>query len=136
MDRLHRVWRGEGCAGGSLAAGAAVSESAIVSEIFRAIGCLDGVFVMKNPVGKAQIVEARGTLRHIEWGLCVGSADLIACVGGRFCGLEVKTETGRLRPEQIAWAKAIRAVGGFVAVVRSADEAIEAVKRCRAGANE
>jgi hypothetical protein len=35
--------------------------------------------------------------------------------------------------EQEAWARAIRELGGFCAVVRSVAEALVAVERCRLG---
>ncbi len=47
--------------------------------------------------------------------------------------LEIKSDRGRSSPEQVRWAELIRSKGGFVAVVRSVDEAVAAVARCRAG---
>ena len=55
---------------------------------------------------------------------------------GRWIALEVKTSHGRLRPEQAQWHALARARGAFVAVVRSADEAREAIKRARDGESE
>jgi len=77
-----------------------------------------------------------GTLRDINgrpvsFGLCKGSADLIGwrtvtitpeMVGQQvavFTSIEVKTPTGRIRPEQQQWLNAVQAAGGIAAVARS-----------------
>ena len=81
-----------------------------------------------------------GTLRDqhgrpVQFGLCKGSADLIGwrtvtvtpeMVGQRiavFTSIEVKTPTGRLRPEQQQWLDAVQAAGGIAGVARSVEEA-------------
>lgn len=67
---------------------------------------------------------------RVSFGLGVGSADLVGLLrgSGRFFGLEVKTATGRLSPEQVAWARAVTAAGGFVKCVRSVNEALQALE--------
>ena len=77
-----------------------------------------------------------GTLRDangrpVQFGLCKGSADLIGwttrtvtpeMVGQQvaiFTSIEVKTPTGRVRPEQQQWLAAVQAAGGIAAVARS-----------------
>jgi hypothetical protein len=78
-----------------------------------------------------------GTLRDangrpVQFGLCKGSADLIGwttrtvtpeMVGQQvaiFTSIEVKTLTGRIRPEQKTWLDAaVQAAGGIAAVARS-----------------
>jgi hypothetical protein len=81
-----------------------------------------------------------GTLRDqhgrpVQFGLCKGSADLIGwrtvtvtpeMVGTAiavFTSIEVKTATGRLRPEQQQWLDAVRAAGGIAGVARSVSDA-------------
>ena len=81
-----------------------------------------------------------GTLRDqhgrpVQFGLAVGSADLIGwttrtitpdMVGQQvavFTSVEVKTATGRLRPEQRVWLDAVQSAGGIAGVVRSVDDA-------------
>jgi len=62
-----------------------------------------------------------------------GIADLcgvLAPTGRWFC-LEVKTRTGRARPEQVQWSELVRSRGGFYAVVRSVDEALAALAKAR-----
>jgi hypothetical protein len=77
-----------------------------------------------------------GTLRDangrpVQFGLCKGSADLIGwttrtvtpeMVGQQvaiFTSIEVKTPTGRIRPEQKTWLDAVLKAGGIAAVARS-----------------
>ena len=81
-----------------------------------------------------------GTLRDqhgrpVQFGLCKGSADLIGwrtvtvtpeMVGTQvavFLSIEVKTPTGRLRPEQQQWLDAVQAAGGIAGVARSVSDA-------------
>lgn len=67
-----------------------------------------------------------------------GIADLcgiLAPTGRWFC-LEVKTASGRMRPEQQQWADLVRSRGGFYAVVRSVDEALSALAQAREEARE
>ena len=82
-----------------------------------------------------------GTLRDqhgrpVSFGLCKGSADLIGwtirtitpeMVGSQvavFTSIEVKSATGRLRPEQKQWLDVVQAAGGIAGVARSVDEAL------------
>ena len=79
------------------------------------------------------------TGRPVQFGLARGSADLIGyrtvtitpeMVGQRlaiFTSLEVKTPTGRIRPEQANWQRAVSSAGGIAAIVRSVDDARNAV---------
>jgi len=81
-----------------------------------------------------------GTLRDqngrpVSFGLCKGSADLIGwrtvtvtpeMVGQQvavFLSIEVKTATGRIRPEQQQWLDAVQAAGGIAGVARSVEDA-------------
>jgi len=73
--------------------------------------------------------------RPVSFGLAKGSADLIGwasrvitpeMVGQRvavFTSIEVKTASGRLRPEQKQWLDAVQAAGGIAGVARSVDDA-------------
>ena len=74
--------------------------------------------------------------RPVQFGLCKGSADLIGwttrtitpdMVGQRvaiFTSIEVKTPTGRVRPEQQAWLEAVKQAGGIAIVARSVPDAM------------
>lgn len=68
----------------------------------------------------------------IRYGLSVGSSDLVGLVrisenNSRFIGLEIKTAKGKPTEEQKAWANTINRFGGHCSVVRSPEEAIQAV---------
>jgi len=82
-----------------------------------------------------------GTLRDqhgrpVSFGLCKGSADLIGwrtvtitpeMVGQQvavFTSIEVKTPTGRVKPEQQQWMDAVQAAGGIAGVARSVEDAL------------
>jgi hypothetical protein len=82
-----------------------------------------------------------GTLRDqhgrpVTFGLAVGSADLIGwttrtitpdMVGQQlavFTSIEVKTPTGRVKPEQQQWLDAVQAAGGIAGVARSVEDAL------------
>jgi hypothetical protein len=68
--------------------------------------------------------------RHrIVYGLGVGSPDLVGAVDGRAFGLELKSPTGRVRPEQLAWRDAAIRRGVHVAIVRTVEEAEEAIRQ-------
>lgn len=106
-----------------------MSEADIQDAIRLAAGDL-GLVLWRNNTGLA-----RNGLRSIRYGLAQGSSDLIGMLvpEGRFCALEVKAPAGRLTGEQRLFLDLVRRSGGFAAVVRSVDDAREAVARARAG---
>jgi dihydroxyacid dehydratase/phosphogluconate dehydratase len=75
----------------------------------------------------------------VQFGLARGSADLIGyrsititpeMVGQQvavFASIEVKTPTGRIRPEQRAWMETVQAAGGIAGVARSVEDALRIV---------
>ena len=79
------------------------------------------------------LVDQQG--RFVRFGLCRGSSDLIGLrslevtpdlVGQRiaqFVALEVKTASGAVSPEQRAFLRLVRQLGGVAAVCRSVEEA-------------
>jgi hypothetical protein len=112
-----------GCNGGD-------SEQRIQQEIRLAVSKGD-TRVFRNNTGTLR--DANG--RPVSFGLCKGSADLIGwrtvtitpeMVGQQvavFTSIEVKTATGRLRPEQQQWLDAVQAAGGIAGVARSVEDA-------------
>lgn len=127
-----------------------MSETDLMREIRAALCSLSGVRVWRNNEGVFRQLNGEGVIRC---GLGVGSADLVGvCLTdrgwplpassqvGRFFAIEVKAANARTskqgkrhREEQDAWARAVRELGGFVSTVRSVDEAMAAVERCRRG---
>lgn len=107
-------------------------EADIERKIRLALGKSKLVRLFRNSVGQAVI---RG--RTIRYGLLKGSSDLIGwrkvritpdMVGtdvAQFVGVEVKTKTGRLRPEQKLWLEMVNDAGGLAIVARSPEEAQE-----------
>lgn len=125
------------------------SESATQASIRLRLGSEKGLVLWRNNVVQAKEWNpVNGEVRHIHGGLPKGSSDLIGIVQvpahfgilpktiGRFISLEVKTETGRTTPEQEQWMALVRSHGGFACVVRSADEAEAAVRRCIEGKSQ
>jgi len=114
------------------------SEKKIMQDILIALGCEPDLDIERRTVGKTDEFDAKSaTLRHIKYGT-IGEADLQGTLGpnGRLFALEIKSETGRVRKEQKMWATRKRALGAFVAVVRSVEEAKAALARARGGATE
>ena len=96
------------------------------------IACSKGdTRLFRNNTGTLR--DANG--RPVQFGLCKGSADLIGwrsiaitpdMVGTTiavFTSVEVKTPTGRIRPEQQQWLEAVQAAGGIAGVARSVADA-------------
>lgn len=61
----------------------------------------------------------------------VGMPDIMAVINGRLLGVEVKSETGRQRPEQKEWEQKLNSAGAFYIVARGWDEVEAMVKRLR-----
>ena len=109
-----------------------MSEQRIQQEIRLAISHGD-TKVFRNNTGTLK--DANG--RPVQFGLCKGSADLIGwrtitvtpeMVGSQvavFLSIEVKTPTGRVKPEQQQWLNAVQAAGGIAGVARSVEDALQ-----------
>ncbi len=50
-----------------------------------------------------------------------GTPDVLACVCGRFVGIELKSESGVQRESQKAWQAALEEAGGVYWVIRDLD---------------
>lgn len=89
--------------------------------------------------GAADLVGVLTLPAVIHRGTVHGLAGLGAPIGppapiGRFFALEVKAARGRTTREQDQWLEIVRKRGGFAAVVRSVDDARDALDRAREGA--
>ena len=72
------------------------------------------IFAWNSPTGAVKIGD-----RWVSFGKR-GSADILGCLpGGRFLAVEIKSANGKLSPEQTAFLKKIRDLGGFAVVVKS-----------------
>ena len=104
-------------------AGGAVmtSEANIQNEILMALskaGCL----VWRQDTGAYKDPKSG---RLVRYGLCKGSSDVIGVApDSRFLAVEVKTATGRIRPEQLTFIAAVQKAGGRAGVARSVEDAL------------
>ena len=113
-----------------------MSETDLQQRIRLALGQRPDVRLFRNNTGT--LPDPR-TGRPVQFGLARGSADLIGyrtvtitpdMVGQQvavFTSLEVKTPTGRIRPEQTNWLHTIKRAGGIAAIVRSVNDARDAI---------
>jgi len=109
------------------------AETTLQQQIRLAIGTNPDAKLFRNQVGS--LPDPR-TGRLVTFGLARGSADLIGwrtvvvtpdMIGQRlavFTSIEVKTPTGRIRPEQHAWIGAVHGAGGIAGVARSVPDAL------------
>ena len=108
------------------------AETTLQQQIRLALGTNPDARIFRNQVGS--LPDPR-TGRLVTFGLAKGSADLIgwrtvtitqAMVGTRlavFTSIEVKTPTGRVRPEQQAWLDVVLRGGGIAGIARSVTDA-------------
>jgi len=108
------------------------AETDLQQRIRLALGTRPDARLFRNQVGS--LPDPR-TGRLVTFGLARGSADLIGwrsivvtpdMVGRRlavFTSIEVKTPTGRVRPDQQAWLGVVRGAGGIAGVARSVTDA-------------
>jgi len=113
-----------------------MTEAKIKNDIRIALGSEPDLELMNNPQG----VFAASANRYVRVGLGVGSPDLIGILAphGRVFALEVKKPEARNRvsKEQKLCHQRWRALGAFVAVVTSVEEAKAALARARDGKKE
>ena len=112
------------------------AETILQQQIRLALGTNPDARLFRNQVGS--LPDPR-TGRLVTFGLARGSADLIGwrtvvvtldMIGQRvavFTSIEVKTPTGRIRPEQQAWLGAVHGAGGIAGIARSVPDALQIV---------
>jgi hypothetical protein len=108
------------------------AETTLQQKIRLALGTRPDLRLYRNNCGS--LPDPRSG-RLVTFGLARGSADLIGwrtitvtpeMVGTRlavFTSIEVKTPTGRIRPEQQAWLATVQGAGGIAGVARSVTDA-------------
>ena len=93
-----------------------------ISKLIQLAATQVGCRLFRNTVGKLRDPQGR----MLTFGLAVGSSDLIGwCSRGGlavFLAVEVKSATGRLRPQQRTFLEAVRGHGGIAFVAHSVDE--------------
>lgn len=118
------------------------TESEILSAIRKDLGRERDLVLWRLSQGGAMAREGGQTYRA---GLSVnGAADLIGILSvdwddnevGMFFALEVKSARGKQSAAQVLWGNLVRKMGGFYAVVRSVEEARDALERARLGKSE
>ena len=112
------------------------AETTLQQQIRLALGTRSDLRLFRNQVG--QLPDPR-TGRPVQFGLARGSADLIGwrtititpdMVGRQlavFTSIEVKTPTGRVRPEQHAWLNTVQQSGGIAGIARSVADASQII---------
>ncbi len=108
--------------------------AALVNAILAECGSMPGVILGANASGRAKYTGDDGRRWVVPYGWpdpTGGGPDLLAAVAplGRLVGLECKTGNATTSPAQRRCHAALRAVGVEVHVVRSVDEAREALSR-------
>lgn len=102
-------------------------EDRLQDEIRATLGTMPGVIIMRNAVSYA----TRPGMTHPElFGLGKGTPDLVCIVRGHVVGLELKAARGRLSEEQARCHEAWRAAGAHVYIVKTIDQAREALEAC------
>jgi hypothetical protein len=124
-------------------------ESVLLANIRRALGAsARHVRLFRNHAGTfwaGRLISRSGGDVHLQHaqetasGLHVGAGDLIGfvtktvtaqMVGSKvaiFASVEVKTEAGRVSPDQRQWCDQVNAAGGIAGIVRTEEEALQLV---------
>lgn len=101
-------------------------ETAIKNAILLALGDREDVLAWNAPVGTFRAFDDPSRVVRVG---PAGRADIIGVVAGRALAIEVKTPTGRLRPDQERWRDEFEKVGGLWVLARSPEEALDALRR-------
>lgn len=104
-----------------------LTETDLVHACLAALNRLPRCQFWRNNTGMLR--DANG--RPVQFGLAVGSSDLIGCVAGRFVAIEVKMPGKEPRPSQEAWMHVVVMAGGHAAWVTSVDDACAFANRIR-----
>lgn len=110
-----------------------MSETPLVRDI--QLLNIPGVRLFRNNVGRLQTKDGR----WVQFGLCVGSSDLIGFKSVRitpemvgrqvavFCAIECKSGRGTVMDDQMNFLGMVGANGGLVLIARSVDDVSQAL---------
>ena len=89
-----------------------------------------GAYVGKVIHKDARIVTLQNAML-MQFGLCVGSSDIIGIhkPSGRFLAVEVKTAKGKPTPEQLNFMSQVKSANGIAGIARSVQDALELLPR-------
>jgi hypothetical protein len=73
---------------------------------------------------RCSLASARGSADLIGYRSITITPEMVGQQVAVFTSIEVKTPTGRLRPEQQAWLDTVQAAGGIAGVARSVEDAL------------
>jgi hypothetical protein len=124
-----------------------MKESSIQHETRLKLGTEPDCVFYRNNVGQAEFVSPNGQVSRVQYGLCVGSSDLISLVSvtitpemvgkviGRFTALELKVEGGRTERDreekQRMFRNLVNRYGGYSQVITDSQQVTEALARAR-----
>ena len=94
-----------------------------IEEAIRAYLRALGAFEIKVWTGGIALFDGRVARNNNK-----GAADILACWRGRFVAIEVKSKTGRVSPEQVAFLADVKRAGGIALVARSLDDVRRALE--------
>lgn len=97
-------------------------ETALMNSMMLALSQAD-FMVFRNNCGAWK--DPNGRVIRYGVGGKGGSDLLVIGKDGVFCAIEVKTATGRIRPEQLTFIAAVQKAGGRAGVARSTQEALD-----------
>jgi hypothetical protein len=72
-------------------------------------------------------VGGKGAGDLLGWRTVTITPEMVGTQVAVFLSIEVKTATGKLRPEQQQWLDAVQAAGGIAGVARSVEDALRIV---------
>ena len=99
------------------------SEATVMKEIMLAVSQA-GNKIFRSNVGHVQTIDGR----WFDTGLPKGHADLYGFrPDGQVFYIEVKSETGRARPDQINFLETMRKNGALAGIARSVEDAMKII---------
>lgn len=139
VEAAAAVRRGRGDALGQLQLDVG-PEANVRREVREAIGSLPGVYLMNNPVGQARFYGPDGSERPVNYGLELGSPDLVLMLlwkrepvrGAQWVAIELKAPGKTPREEQAECHARWIAAGAWVATCTNGPAAVRFLEQCKA----